>query len=128
MKPHQHTKYLRQMFWKPNTIPWCNVLLMILLLGFGLQCYSNVYTTGIDSPRAYLSHYQSIEIPAVYIDKNGDVSFKGLRPKIDMSDPEKAFKKMKEICEESKLDDIEKVRLIAHKRVRFGRIQQVLRC
>ncbi len=127
MKPHQHTKYLRQMFWKPNTIPWCNVLLVILLLQMAFPHDFSVRFR-LDTQQAYTSHYVSASLPPIYIKANGDVYLGNSNPKIDMNNPEKAFKMIEDAAEDANREtDIKKVRLIVDKKVSFGRVQEVLR-
>lgn len=128
MKPYDATKYLKQMFCKPDIVPFAGVLMMIILLFIGLpgpgwggstRCY-----TPHNLPGTLFGGVEPLNgIPVICIYTDGRVCFED-HFLTDLSN----FATMIEDNRELRQPVENKVYLEIDKDVEFGRVQEVLRC
>ncbi len=124
MKPYDATKYMRQLKWKPNRVPFCAVLLALLL------CFmANVPPTCIRGANVYLPEaYNTVDEPmeglvTLLISDDGKLWLDNKRFEADLS---LLPGRILENFEEKECDE-EKVLIKAESEVPFGRLQQVLK-
>ena len=75
MKKYDPTKSLKQIFHRPNVVPFYNIMLIFVIIFIAMSIYWPIFTHRniMDIASAKNAHYEpsDSELPAILIDKNG---------------------------------------------------------
>ena len=122
MKKYDSTKYIRLMFWKPNIVPLCDILLILWIM-FATTIPMMCTCGGIELPDAEFVRDEPLDgLPVVRINRDGTVCFEE-RIIEDISE-------LPSILKESwkgNYDFRYKILLKAEANAEFGFVQQVLK-
>jgi len=122
MKKQDSTKYIRQMFWKPNIAPMYYILLF-LLVSFLTAVPMHTHGGRIELPEAEFVQDEPLDgLPVVWIKRDGEVYFEE-RYIEDISTLPSMLKK----TWEGNYDFRYKILLKADMDTEFGMVQQVLK-
>ena len=126
MKKYDPTKSLKQIFHRPNVVPFYNIMLIFVIIFIAMSIYWPIFTHRniMDIASAKNAHYEpsDSELPAILIDKNGKIRI-GFSTINDIS-------KLSDVIEDSierHAPDIkDKILLKVDSRIKFGKVQEVL--
>lgn len=121
MRKYDATKCLRQMFWKPNTVPLCDILLVLWVL-FAINVPMLVHG-GFRLPEAEFVQDEPLDgLPVVWMRRDGTVIFE----ERTIDDISKLPSLLKETWK-GNYDFRYKILLKADVDTEFGMVQQVLK-
>lgn len=127
MEKYDSTKYLRQLFHKPNIIPMYGVLLAILYVMIPLNYIPATCYTGFLLPEAEFSQFEPIEFPTIFINGDGSVYLNNLIEVYKVNDVSRLPEILSVGIKDSRFKYLDKILLKADENLEFGRLQNVLK-
>lgn len=127
MKKYDPTKSLKQMFHKPNVVPFYNIMLIFVILFIAMPVHWSLFSHSniMDIASANNAHYEprDSELLTILIDKNGKIRI-GFSMINDISN-------LSDVIEDSieclSPDIKNKILLKVDRRTKFGKVQEVLK-
>lgn len=126
MKNYDPTKYLRQLFHKPNIVPMYGVLLAILATVMPI-IPNTTSSYNLRIPEAEFSQPEPLEFPTIFINREGTVCLNNLKENYAVYDISKLTEILSNAIKDSRFKYLDKILVKADEDIEFGRLQDVLK-